>query len=229
MKTFFLLIVIIFANIISFGQSDSTFLNHKQFHSYYGIQVPDLTELNAVLGVNNYPKFNSNNFSIGFGNVKFTKKKIIIQQELFVYSQTQKNDTISSYIRSISIGQSLFGYSYIFNENIQMYSLFGLSYFNTTLKVSKEIASSTQFNYYASAIGNQLEMTSNSFAANLTTHFNYALKIPNSKNRLILGLRAAYYFPIEALKWTMNKTKLDNGPNINPGGYAVNFVLGFSY
>lgn len=229
MKTSFFTAAILFASLVSFGQSDSSSVNYKQFHSYYGIQVPDLNELNTVLGANNYPQFNSNNFSVGLGNVRFTKKKIIVQQELFVYSQTQKNDTVSSFIRSISIGQSLFGYSYVFNENFQMYSLFGLSYFNTTVKVSKEIASSTQFNNYASTIGNQLEMTSNNFAANVTTHFNYAIKMPNSKTRLILGLRAAYYLPFEKSKWMMNKTKLDNGPNINPGGYAVNFVLGFSY
>lgn len=229
MKTFFLIAAMLFATFLSKGQSDSAKINHKQFHSYYGLQVPDFTELNTVLAVSNYPQFNSNNFSIGFGNLKFTKKKIIVQQELFVYSQTRKNDSVTSYIRSISIGQSLFGYSYIFNENIQMYSLLGISYFNTTVKLSKEIASPTQFNNYTTVIGNQLEMVTNSFAANLTTHFNYAIKMPNSKNRLILGFRGAYYFPIEASKWTMGKSKLDNGPNINAGGYALHFVLGFSY
>lgn len=229
MKTFFLIAVMLFVSLLSIGQSDSSSINQKQFHSYYGVQIPDLKELNTVLGTNNYPQFNANNFSVGLGMVKFTKKKIIFQQELFVYSQSQKRDTVTSSIKSVSFGQSLFGYSYILNDKIQMYSLLGVTYFNTTVKVAKGIPSSTVFNNYASAIGNQLEMATNSFTANLTTHINYSIKFPKTKTRLVLGLRAAYYFPVEFSKWTTGKSKLDNGPNINPGGYALHFVLGFSF
>jgi hypothetical protein len=229
MKTFFLTIATLFVGFLSFGQSDSSVTNSKQFHTYYGLQATDFKELNSVLGLNNYPQLNSNNFSVGLGMVKLTKKKIAIEQELFLYQQSRKNDTITTSVRSISFGQSLFGYSYVYNEKFKMYSCFGLTYIGTTVKVIKEIPSSTQFNNYVSVVGNQLEMTTNNFLANVTTHLTYAIKLPDTKNRLILGIRAAYYLPFEKSKWIMNKTKLDNGPNINPGGYAVNFVLGFSY
>ncbi|MFZ5552092.1 MAG: hypothetical protein ACOZCO_03175 [Bacteroidota bacterium] len=229
MKTFYLTTVMLLVGLLSFAQSDSTNTNNKQFHTYYGLQVPDISELNSVFGLSNYPQLNSNNFSVGLGMVNFSRKKIVFQQELFVYSQSRKNDSITSSIRSISFGQSLFGYSYVNNKNFRMYSSFGLTYMSTTVKAIKEIPSSTQFNQYASAIGNQLEMTSNNFLADITTHLTYSIKMPDTKNRLILGIRAAYYLPFENSKWTMNKTKLDNGPNINPGGYSLNFVLGFSY
>lgn len=229
MKTFYLTIVLLFVGLLSFGQSDSTKTSNKQFHTYYGLQVPDFKELNAVLGVNNYPQLNSNNFSVGLGIIKLTKKKIAIEQELFFYQQSKKNDTMTTSVRSISFNQSLLGYSYVYNEKFKMYSCFGLTYMGTIVKVTKETPSSIQFNNYASVVGNQIEMMTNNFMANLTTHLTYAIKMPDTKNRLILGLRAAYYLPFEKSKWQMNKTKLDNGPNINPGGYAVNFVLGFSY
>ncbi|MBL7888111.1 MAG: hypothetical protein JNL24_01090 [Bacteroidia bacterium] len=230
MKTIITTTLFIFYSGLSvFGQTDSTEFNKKQFHSYFGIQVPTLTELNNSLEANNYPKLNENNFSIGLGMIQMTKKKVIFQQELNVYSQTQSNDSISTSLRSVSFGQSLFGYSYIQNENFQMYSLFGLTYFNTTLKVTHAINNGTTFNNYSSTTGNQLEMTTNNFLANISTHFNYLIKLPNTKNRLILGVRAAYYLPFDNSKWLMGKTELSESPNINPGGYALNFVLGFSY
>jgi hypothetical protein len=215
--------------IASFGQSDSSEINRKQFHGYFGIQVPDIGDLNSNLGANNYPQFKENIFSVGLGMVQMTKKKVVFQQELNVYSQTKSNDSVSSSLRSISFGQSLFGYSYVQNERFQMYSLLGITYFNSTVKVSKEISSGTSFNGYSSGIGNQVEMTTNNFVLNVSTHFNYSIKLPKTNNCLILGIRAVYYIPFENSKWMTGKTELSNAPSFNPGGYAVNFVLGFSY
>lgn len=110
-----------------------------------------------------------------------------------------------------------------------MYSLFGLTYNSTTVKITKDIPASTSFNNYASAVGNQIEMTTQNFTANISTSINYSIKLPNTVNRLVLGIRGAYYIPFTNSKWTMNKANLDSSPNINPGVYAVHFMLGFSY
>lgn len=229
MKTFTATTFFLMLYVVAFSQSDSSAINTKQFHGYFGIQVPEIEELNSNLGTNNYPQFNENNFSVGLGMVKMTKKKVIFQQELNFYSQTKRNDSLSSSLRSISFGQSLFGYSYVQNKNFQMYSLLGLTYFNSIVKISKDVSSGTSFNGYSSGIGNQVEMITSSFVLNVSTHFNYSIKMPNTTNRLILGIRAVYYLPFENSKWMTGKTELSNSPNFNPGGYAVNFVLGFSY
>lgn len=213
---------------MAYCQTDSSSTSTHQFHAYLGLQVPDLNKLNSELGTNNYPQFKQNCFTVGLGMVKF-HKKVIVQEDLSFYSQTQKNDSISTLIRSISFGQSIFGYSYIKNKNFQMYSLFGLTYYNTTVKIIRDIPSSVSFNSYSSALGNQVEMTTNNFTANITTHINYLIKIGNNENILIIGLRGDYYLPLENSKWTTNKKKLDNAPIINPGGAAVRFVIGFTY
>lgn len=229
MKKITTILLTLSCSLATFAQSDTTH-HSKQFLTFYGIQSPDLTELNTVFSAYKYPQLNANNFSVGLGLMKF-KKNILMQEDFYTYTQSQRKDTMTSSIRSYGICQS-FGYPYLMKQKFQMYSLVGFNYTWTTIKVSKDIASSTPFNTYSSSIGNQLEMTTWAFTVNVATHINYLIKIskdPNDKDRLVLGIRGGYHIPIMKTEWMMNKAKLDKGPNINPGGYYAMLILGFTF
>jgi len=229
MKKLATIVLTLSLSFASFAQSDTT-QHSKQFLTFYGIQSPDLTELNTVFSAYKYPQLNANNFSVGIGLMKF-KKYILFQEDFYTYTQSQRKDTMTSSIRSYGICQS-FGYPNLMEKKFQMYSLVGFNYTWTTVKVSKDVASSIPFNTYSSSIGNQLEMTTWAFTANVATHINFLIKMskdPNDKDRLVLGIRGGYHIPIMKTEWMMNKAKLDKGPNINPGGYYAMLILGFTF
>jgi hypothetical protein len=96
--------------------------------------------------------------------------------------------------------------------------------------VTREIPASTSFNTYSSSSGNQLEMDTRALRGNIATHINYVIHLSdNPEDQLILGMRLGYNIPLNKTHWTMNKTSMDKGPNINPGGYFAMLAIGFRY
>ena len=211
------------------AQSDTTRQTTKQLLGYFGMHSPNLTNLNTVFRAYNYPEFNPNCFSAGFGLMK-VKKKFVGGVNFYTYNQSQSKDTVTSSIRTLGMGQS-YGYSYLMKQKFQMYTFIGWSTVWTTVKVSKNIPSNTQFNFYTSSIGNQIEMKTENFMVDVSTHINYLIKTSkdlSNKERIIIGIRGGYLLPLKKSQWTMNKAKLLNSPNINAGGYYVSIVLGFA-
>ena len=229
MKTIAIILLALSCSFATFAQSDTTPYS-RQFLFFVGMQSPDLTELNTVFDTYKYPQLNATNFSVGLGLLKF-KNRFVWGVDACKYTQSQRKDTITSSIRSQGIGVSC-GYLYLKKEIFQMYSLLGWNYSWTTVKVINDIISNTPFSSYASSIGNQLEMNTWALTANVATHANVILKVskdPNETERLVLGLRGGYYFPLHKTKWTTNKAKLDKGPTINPGGFYAMLMLGFTF
>ena len=212
---------------------DSSTFKKNQAHLYFGVQSPDIKELNSFLSnstlSNNYPVLGTNFFSAGVGFIQLTKKKFVSHQELITYSGTASNDSVSVNFRNISFSQSILGYSYLNSKNFQSYSFMGLTYSTSTLKISENIADGTSFNNYGYAVGNQLEMNTTSFLLNLTTQFNYLINMRKSDDKFIIGLKGSYYFPFSKSTWETGKTKLTDGPNINTGGFSGHLTLGLTF
>ncbi len=228
MKKFIIILLTLFCSQVLFGQNDTTNTTSSQFVAFVGIQSPDLTELNEALSLYNYPQFDSYCMSLGLGTVIYAKN-ILFQADVYYYEQSKSKDTITSTIDSRGLGLS-FGYAYLNKKKFQMYSSAGIYYSWTTVNLSNDFASSITFNDYSSE-GNQLKMTTKAFLVNISTQINYFIKIskkPDNKDYWILGIRGGYYFPISISSWKMNKTKQNDSPNINPGGYYAMIVLGFN-
>jgi hypothetical protein len=101
MKNITTILLTLLCSLATFAQSDTT-QHSKQFLTFYGIQSPDLTELNTVLSTYNYPQLNTNNFSVGLALMKF-KKNILTQEDFYTITQSQKKDTMTSSLRSYGI------------------------------------------------------------------------------------------------------------------------------
>jgi hypothetical protein len=235
-KIVFTLILVVssFQSVLAQNESkDSTTFKKNQVHLYFGIQSPEIKEINSWLNnstlLNNYPVLGTNFFSSGVGFIQLTKNKFVSHQELITYGGTASNDSVSVNFRSISFSQSLLGYSYLNSKNFQSYSFIGLTYSNSTLKINEKVTDGTSFNNYGSLVGNQLEMNTTSFLLNITTQFNYLIKIRKSDDKLIIGLKGSYYFPFSKSKWETGKTKLSEGPNINAGGLTGHLTLGLTF
>jgi hypothetical protein len=210
------------------SQTETENHSNKEVLLYFGYHSPRISELNELLVASNYPKFNVITYSSGFGIVEFSKKDIVSQQQLFIFAQIQKNDSLTSSLRSISFGQSLFGYSLVNSAKFRIYSMIGMISHFTQCKLSNNLGSNNTFNSYLAGNANQHEMNILQFTMNGTTALNYYVKLPKSKSQLVFGLRTEYSLPLFSRKWTMNKTKLNDGPKINPGGGALHLTVGIT-
>ena len=212
-----------------FSQSDSVKSVQKQFHSYWGITTPMLTNLNNSLAASNYPTFSNTHFAVAMAFTEISKNNIVLKHELGAALQTKSNDSITSDLRSTYFSQSLFGFAYANEKNFQMYSTIGFTYATSVLRITKEVADGTDFTNYSGDLGNQVEMKTQNFMLNLTTNVNYFFHLPKMDNRLIIGLKLGYYMPFDKLKWTTGKTTLSNSPNINPLNFATQANIGFTF
>jgi hypothetical protein len=237
MKKIIFALVLVASSIQSLSaqkdSKDSTTFKKNQGHLYFGVQLPDIKELNSFLSnstlSNNFPVLGTNFFSAGVGFIQLTKNKFVSHQELIAYNSTASTDSVSVNFRNICFSQSILGYSYLNSKNFQSYSYMGLTYSNSTLKISENIADGTSFNNYGSTVGNQLEMNTTSFLLNLTTQFNYLINMRKSDDKFIIGLKGSYYMPFSKSTWETGKTKLTEGPNINAGGLSAHLTLGLTF
>jgi hypothetical protein len=211
------------------GQKDSSESTNNQFQLYFGVQSPVIKNLNSVLQTKNYPTLNSNVFSAGFGFIQLTKKNFISHQEITAYNAISSNDSVSVNFRNLSFSQSLVGYSYLNKKNFQSYSFMGITYGNSTLKINEKVADETSFDNYSSSLGNQVEITTQTFLLNITTQFNYLINLGKSDSKMIIGFKGSYYMPFTKPTWKTGKTDLNDGPDINPGGFSANLTLGLTF
>jgi hypothetical protein len=211
------------------SQSDSVKTVQKQFHSYWGITTPTLTNLNNSLKASNYPTFSNMHFAIALAFTEISKKNIVLQHELGASIQSNSNDSVFANLRSTYISQSLLGIAYASEKNFQMYSTIGFTYVTSVLKIMKEVTDGTDFTNYSGVLGNQVEMKTQNIMLNLTTNVNCLFHLPKMDNRLIIGLKLGYYMPFDKLKWTTGKTTLSNSPNINPLNFAAQANVGFTF
>jgi hypothetical protein len=105
----------------------------------------------------------------------------------------------------------------------------GITYGNSTLKINEKVADETSFDNYSSSLGNQVEMTTQTFLLNITTQFNYLINLGKSDSKMIIGFKGSYYMPFTKPTWKTGKTDLNDGPDINPGGFSANLTLGLTF
>jgi hypothetical protein len=228
-KTVLFVFLLGYSTTQAFSQSDSVKKVQRQFHSYWGMTTPTLTNLNNSLTASNYPTFSNTHFALAMAFTEISKKNIVLQHEWGVSMQSNSNDSIFANLRNTYFSQSLLGIAYVSEKNFQMYSTMGFTYATSTLRITKKVADGTDFTNYSGDLGNQVEMKSQNFMLNLTTNVNYIFPLPKMDNRLIIGLKLGYYMPFEKLKWTTGKTTLSNSPNINPLNFAVQANVGFTF
>jgi hypothetical protein len=216
-------------NIWPVSESDSLKSVQKQFHSYWGITTPTLTNLNNSLAASNYPTFTNTHFAVAMAFTEISKNNIVLKHELGAALQTKSNDSITSDLRSTYFSQSLFGFAYANEKNFQMYSTIGFTYASSVLKITRDVTDGTDFSSYSSALGNQVEMKTQNIMLNVTTNVNYLIGLPKMNNQLIIGLKLGYNMPFDKLKWTTGKTNLANSPNINPLNFAAQANIGFTF
>jgi hypothetical protein len=46
---------------------------------------------------------------------------------------------------------------------------------------------------------------------------------------MIIGFKGSYYMPFTKPTWKTGKTDLNDGPDINPGGFSANLTLGLTF
>jgi hypothetical protein len=224
-------ILIYFSLIAGFNvqaQTDVPKESGSEIYWNIGAHSPYIQPLNDLIVAAGFPMLKTTSYSAGFSYVQFSKKDIVTEQELFYYNLQSKNDSLTSNMRNISYGFSLFGYRYMDRKKLKMFSTVGLIFNNSRVNVFENLSNDNSVASYLSGTANQHEMNTFNYNLNGTTHINYYISFKKSTTQLILGARAAYYLPLTTTKWSMDNAKLNNGPKINPGGYAVHLSIGMT-
>lgn len=227
MKKIFFYITLI-AGFSVLAQTDVPKESGSEIYWNIGAHSPSIQPLNDHIVAAGFPMLKTISNSTGFSYVHFSKKDIVTEQELFFYNLLSQNDSLTSSMRNISYGFSLFGYRYMDFKKLKMFSTVGLIFNNTRVIVFENLTDNNSVASYLSGNANQHEMNTFNYNLNGTTHINYYISFRKSTTQLILGARAAYYLPLTTTKWTMDKAKLNNGPKINPGGYALHLSIGMT-
>ncbi len=225
-KIFFYISLI--AGFSVLAQTDVPKESGSEIYWNIGAHSPSIQPLNDLIVAAGFPMLKTISNSTGFSYVNFSKKDIVTEQELFFYNLLSQNDSLTSSMRNISYGFSLFGYRYMDYKKLKMFSTVGLIFNNTRVTVFENLTDNNSVASYLSGNANQHEMNTFNYNLNGTTHINYYISFRKSATQLILGARAAYYLPLTATKWSMDKAKLNNGPKINPGGFAAHLSIGMT-
>ncbi len=190
--------------------------------------MPEFNNLNKTLTDNGYAAIEQLNFATG-GGFSTSDKKLITQFDFYTYDQSKKNlQNATTFIKGYGVG-SMLGYYILSKEKFKVYPFAGITYTWTSVKLTQEIPTKTQFNNYINSPANQLEITNNNFTSNIGVQFNFTPKVKkDDTDRFIIGLKTGYYMPLLKSMWFMNDTELENSPKINPGGFYASIVLGIT-
>jgi len=91
------------------AQTDVPKESGSEIYWNIGAHSPYIQPLNDLIVAAGFPMLKTTSYSAGFSYVQFSKKDIVTEQELFYYNLQSKNDSLTSNMRNISYGFSLFG------------------------------------------------------------------------------------------------------------------------
>jgi hypothetical protein len=233
MKKIFLLWCIIAIQNISFSQNNNQeLLAGNGFLTNFGLQMPQLDNLNNFLQQNNYASFNNVNSTYGFGFIFLNKQesRIFVQGDINI-SQAQSQNTNGNIARlsannfNFSLGYHLYKSEKIlfsgllgFNGNTAQLILENKSLVNPVFSNNLNNATNVNFNKtfnYGGNVGLQV----------LYNPFPFRLQ-KNNEGNLVIGAKVYYALPLSQSNWNINGINLNNSPDVNMGGLFVTLQVG---
>lgn len=197
-------------------------------HTQFGLQVPDLSALNADLSDNNYLPLSSAYFSRGGGLYTiFPKTRLAVLFNYATYSGSKTSGNRTNELRGTTVGSSI-GFVVTHSEKLQLIPYAGGVYSWWGVRLSANNGTGQFFNDYLAASGDQHHLATKGWVWNFGIHVAtqpFANKIFGKD--IMLGLRSGYSLPAaKATKWNTNGVSLEDGPAINAQGFYAHLILG---
>jgi hypothetical protein len=240
MKTIIFLFLVLL-NFSSFSQenSDSKKANkHKLFnvkrtglYGAFGWAFSDYAAVNKILSDSGYRKFNTNQFSKGFGFTARTNK-VIANLDYHLLTQCNVSDyDFCSHIDFVSYGLS-FGYDVTKKEKLDFYPFIGVNRNRTDILLSYVEWPEMPVSTFLNNVSNIARMTRVNYSLNIGAGFDYFIPLGSEiSSEIILGLQAGYYAQLTESTWFIHvdELPLTNAPKTNPGGAYIKAVLGICF
>lgn len=211
------------------AQTDASGINKKRIviHSSFGIAAPGVSKLNDALSGVGYLPLRKTYFSRGGGfYVTFPKSRITTVFNFQSYSGTEKDGGKSSWTRGTAIGSSL-GYSIRTNSRLELIPFLGVHYSFFGVRAAADLPDDSDFSDYFQSSSDQHNASANQFLLNYGLHLGTAgLGKSAWTQKIVTGLRVGYQSTLTKARWKVNESRLNNGPDINSGGWYVQFILG---
>ncbi|WP_148289365.1 hypothetical protein [Fibrella aestuarina] len=211
------------------GQSTSAVPPTKRvyLHSVVGVALPGVSSLNTELSNAGFLPLSGAYLLRGAGlYTVFPKARLATLVTFMSYSGTDTEANRSSWVRGSTAGASL-GIVLGRTDRIQCIPYAGLAYAWFGTRVSKVAPASTTFSGYLTGPTNQQSLTREQVVGNVGLQVSKTgLGQSSLGQKLLLGLRAGYLFPLNTPNWETNAVSLSGGPGVNPGGTYLSLVLG---
>lgn len=231
MKTIFSLLAasLLLVATQSYGQSTGAESTTKRVYlnSVLGLSFPGAGNLNTELAKSGFLPLTGTYFARGAGfYTLFPKVRLATLFNFSSYSGTNTDNNRSTWVRGTTAGTSL-GIIVRNTSHIQIIPYAGLAYSWFGTRLSKVAPGNTTFSGYVSGPANQQHLALEQFLGNVGLHVvKPGLGKSALAKQLIVGLRGAYYFPLNTPTWKTNAVNLSGGPSINPGGAYLHLIIG---
>lgn len=220
---------LLLGGVTIYGQTGNpdTKKNILVIHSSFGVSAPILTNLNNELTPGGYLPLQKAYFSRGGGfYITFPKTGITTLFNFITYSGTKREDNKSTWARGTSVGTSL-GYSIPPGNSIQLIPFAGVLYSFFGVRATADLPDNTDFSDYFRSSSTQHHASTNQFLLNYGIHIaktNFGKSALSQ--RIVAGIRIGYQSSLSKPKWSVNKTRLTDGPGINSGGFYAQVIIG---
>ena len=213
----------------SFAQSTPKVPAGKRvfLNSVLGLASPGLSDLNATLSKAGFLPLSGVYFARGAGLFTlFPKVRLATLVNFSSYSGTATDQTRSSWVRGSTAGTSL-GYLVRNTDRLQVIPYAGLAYSWFGTRLVKMAPVNTTFDGYISGPSDQQYVGNEQWVGNLGIHLaKPGLGGGALTQKILIGLRAGYLFPLVQPAWKTNGVALSGGPTANTGGVYLHLILG---
>ncbi|MBO0933727.1 hypothetical protein [Fibrella aquatilis] len=198
-------------------------------NSVLGISAPGFSDLNASLSKAGFLPLSGVYFARGAGLMTvFPKARLATIVNFSSYTGTATDATRSSWARGTTAGASL-GVLARNTDRVQIIPYAGLAYSWFGTRLAKTAPVSTAFDGYINGPTNQQYIGNEQFMGNVGLHVGKpGIGRGALAQKILVGLRAGYMFPLAQPTWQTNGVTLSGGPSANTGGTYLHLVIGSS-
>lgn len=224
-----LLITILTTNAVAQSTTDVPIGKRVFLNSVLGVTAPGFSDLNATLSKAGFLPLSGVYFTRGAGLMTlFPKARLATIVNFSSYTGTATDATRSSWARGTTVGTSL-GFLARNTDRVQVIPYAGLAYSWFGTRLAKTAPVSTAFDGYINGPTNQQYVGNEQFMGNVGLHVGKpGIGRGALAQKILVGLRAGYMFPLAQPTWQTNGVTLSGGPSANTGGAYLHLVIGSS-